>query len=85
MQSDLIVPLVSLIAFSFGSNLPLGYLRAGAKKFSIRWLVLIHLSIPFIVILRGMLGFSWRWIPITLGCAVAGQLVGSRLAHKGQP
>ncbi len=85
MQSELLLPLISLIVFSFGSNLPLGYLRAGAKRFSMRWFVLIHLSIPFIIALRGMLGFSWRWIPVTLGCAVAGQLVGTRLAHRAQP
>ena len=85
MLNDLLLPLISLLAFSFGSNLPLGYLRAGAKKFSLRWFVLIHLSIPFIIILRSMLGFNWHWIPVTLCCAVAGQLTGTYLAQKARP
>ncbi len=82
MQSEQLLPLISLIVFSLGCNLPLGYLRAFARKFSLRWFVLVHLSIPFIIVLRSMLGFSWRWIPLTLGCAVAGQIIGAQFAKR---
>lgn len=84
MPSEQLLPLITLIFISFGSNLPLGYLRCGARKFSLRWFILVHLSIPFIVMLRGMLGFSWRWIPITLACAVAGQVIGAFIAQRTQ-
>jgi len=79
------LPLTSLLFFSFGANLPLGYLREASRKFSLRWFVLIHVSIPFIIVLRIMLGFNWHIIPFTLFCAVAGQLVGGRIRRRNLP
>ena len=76
------MPLAILLFFSFGSNLPLGYLREASRKFSLRWFILIHISIPFIIALRTMLGFSWYWIPFTLACAVVGQLLGGQIRRK---
>ncbi|MBN1957091.1 MAG: hypothetical protein JXQ81_09570 [Desulfuromonadales bacterium] len=74
-----------LMLFAFCSNLPLGYLRVTSRKYSISWFVLIHLSIPFIILLRTYLGFSWRWIPATLFCAVVGQLLGGRMRRSTLP
>lgn len=82
MQADNFLPLAALLIFSFGTNIPLGYLRETSRKYSLRWFVLIHLSIPFIVVLRNQFGFGWRIIPFTLICAVAGQLVGSRIRRR---
>ena len=82
MHTDQILPLAGLLVFSFGVYLPLGYLRETSRKFSLRWFVLIHLSIPFIILLRLMLGFSWPFIPLTLSCAVGGQVVGGRLRRR---
>lgn len=79
MHSEQLLPLAALMTFAFGVNLPLGYLRQASRKFSLRWLILIHLSIPFIIVLRSMFGFGWPLIPVTLACAVGGQLVGGRL------
>ena len=84
MSADYILPLAALLIFSFGANLPLGYLRETSRKFSLRWFVLIHLSIPFIIVLRSLLGFDWHIIPLTLVCAVFGQLAGSRI-RRAQP
>jgi hypothetical protein len=82
MQSEQLLPLASLLIFAFGVNLPLGYLRETSRKFSPRWFVLVHLSIPFIIALRSMFGFGWQLIPFTFGCAVAGQLVGGRIRRR---
>ncbi|MDA3903960.1 MAG: hypothetical protein PF441_11000 [Desulfuromusa sp.] len=82
MQPDQILPLAILLLFSFGSNLPLGYLREASRKFTLRWVFLIHVSIPFIIALRILLGFNWHWIPSTLFCAVAGQLIGGRIRRR---
>ncbi|MBI5189508.1 MAG: hypothetical protein HZA22_02355 [Nitrospirae bacterium] len=68
-----------LVAAAFAMNVPLGYLREGAKKFSFRWFLYIHMSIPFIVLLRTGMGISYWYIPLSLGSAVAGQLVGGRM------
>ncbi|MCK4503110.1 MAG: hypothetical protein KAU22_08740 [Desulfuromonadales bacterium] len=73
---------VAIILFAFGSNVPLGYFRETTRKFSPAWFILIHISIPFIITLRTMLGFNWHWIPLTLIAAVAGQLIGSRIRRK---
>lgn len=74
--------LLILVIFSFGANIPLGYLRQGTKKYSWRWFLYIHLSIPFIIALRLHFGISWRFIPLTLGCAIAGQMIGSRWRRR---
>lgn len=84
MTPDRAMQLTGLLAFALGSNLPLGYLRETTRKFSIRWFALIHLSIPFIIILRLALDFSWQVIPFTLACAVVGQVVGARIRRRQQ-
>lgn len=81
---DRMLALGALIVIAFSSNLPLGYMRQKSRKYSLLWFVYIHLSIPPIVILRSLLGFSWRWIPLTLACAVAGQLVGGQFYKRGR-
>lgn len=76
--------LTLLLLFAFLSNIPLGYLREGTSRYSWRWFLYIHLSIPLIVALRLFLGVSWRIIPFTIGCAVAGQVIGGRLRRRQQ-
>ena len=82
MHLNNILPLAALLIFSFGANLPLGYLRETSRRFSLHWFVLVHLSIPFIVALRSMFGFGWQVIPLTFCCAIAGQVIGSRLRRR---
>jgi hypothetical protein len=67
-----------LIAAAFLGNLPLGYLRQGVRKLSFKWFFYIHVSIPFIILLRMYMGLSYWFIPFSLGSAVAGQLAGGR-------
>ena len=82
MQATLI-NLFALMLLALGLNLPLGHLRARAPKFSLRWFVCIHLSIPLIVWARTALGYGWQIIPLTLGSAVLGQYLGARLHPPG--
>jgi len=74
--------LLGILCFSLFSNIPLGYLREGASRFSLRWFVFIHLSIPFIIGLRIANDINWRAIPFTLGLAVVGQIIGSRARRR---
>lgn len=71
--------LLLLLAFAFVVNLPLGYLREGSSKFSVRWFVYIHLSIPFLIALRISYGFGWEVVPYSIACAVLGQIFGGRV------
>ena len=72
--------LVSLAALAL--NLPFGYLRMNTRKLSFMWFVYIHLPIPAIFILRNMAGLDYRFIPLMVAGAVAGQLIGGRLNRK---
>ena len=76
--------LLGILCFALLSNIPLGYLREGSPRFSVRWFVFIHLSIPFIIALRVVNGVSWRVIPLTIGLAVAGQIIGSRTRRRSR-
>jgi hypothetical protein len=76
-----VLALSGLILFAFVINLPLGYLRQNYEKFSFGWYFYIHISIPVIIFLRVKFGFSWKFIPLTLGGAVAGQLLGG-IIHR---
>lgn len=60
-------------------NLPFGAWRTTTRRFSLKWFISIHLPIPFVILLRISLGFSWWYVPVSLGCAIAGQLLGSWL------
>jgi hypothetical protein len=79
-----LLALLGLILFAFAINVPLGYLRQNYQKFTFGWYFYIHISIPLIIYLRIKSGFSWMFIPLTLGGAVAGQLVGGRLQKRRQ-
>lgn len=85
MPPDHILQLAILLIFAFTVNIPLGYIRETSRKFSLRWFVLVHISIPFIIALRVIQGFSWQIIPLTLGCAIAGQIIGGQLRRRRLP
>ncbi len=70
----LLLTLITLIL-----NLPFGYLRSMAKRFSPRWFLYIHIPIPFVVLMRIWLGFSYNAIPVLLIGAMTGQLLGGYL------
>lgn len=65
-----------LAVFAFLCNLPLGRWRVTVKKFSVNWFLAVHLSIPLIIYLRFKLDLSPWFIPLSLGSALAGQLLG---------
>lgn len=85
MNINLSIAVISLLLFAFFSNIPLGYLRMGSPKYSLRWFVYIHLSVPFIIGLRIANNISWQMIPFSIALAVAGQMIGSRLYRRSHP
>ncbi len=74
--------LAGLIFLGFLVNIPLGYIRQNYEKFSFGWYFYIHISIPLIIYLRVKSGFSWQIIPLTVGAAIAGQIVGGRIKRR---
>lgn len=85
MNINISIALISLLLFALFSNIPLGYLRMGSPKYSVRWFVYIHLSVPFIIGLRIANNISWQMIPFSIALAVAGQMIGSRLYRRSHP
>jgi len=71
------VAIIGVLAFLL--NVPLGMWRAGAPKFSVKWFVAIHASVPFIAALRIFCDVSPWFIPLFLALAITGQIVGSRI------
>ena len=65
-----------LVVLAFFISIPCGYLRENYRKYSFMWFLLIHIPIPFIVLLRIEAGISWHVIPMTLAGSIAGQIVG---------
>ncbi len=76
--------LILVILFALIINMPLGYLRRNYEKFTFGWYFYVHISIPVIIYARIKAGFSWKFIPLTLAGAVAGQLLGGRLYARGK-
>jgi hypothetical protein len=73
-----------LILFAFVINLPLGYLRQGSARYSWRWFLYIHLSVPLLIFLRLTLDFDWGVVPFTVVSAIGGQWLGGRIQRKAQ-
>jgi len=79
-----IVMIFGLILLVIIINIPCGYLRQGYEKFTFGWYFYVHISIPFLIYLRVKAGFSWKIIPLTLGGAVAGQIIGGMIHRRRQ-
>lgn len=73
---------VGLFVMALIVSIPCGYIRQNYKKYSFMWFLLIHLPIPFIVLLRIEAGLNWHFIPLTLGGSVAGQIIGGTLSRR---
>lgn len=80
MQATITV--AGLVLLSVLISVPCGYLRENYKKYSFMWFLLIHLPIPFIVLLRVKAGLGWQIIPLTLGGSVAGQILGGAISRR---
>lgn len=79
---DSTLKLAGLILGATAINLPLGYLRSAYKRFTFGWFFYVHISIPIIIYLRIKASFSWQYIPLTVGGAIAGQLLGGLFNRK---
>ncbi|MEO2083192.1 MAG: hypothetical protein ABGX12_04105 [Desulfurobacteriaceae bacterium] len=74
--------LITVIIATFFLNLPFGWLREGAKKFSPMWFLYVHFPIPFIIAMRIGLGIPWKFAPLLILVAVFGQFIGARIRRR---
>ncbi|HDZ86222.1 MAG TPA: hypothetical protein ENH57_00850 [Actinobacteria bacterium] len=66
-------------------NIPFGAWRETTRRFSVKWWLAIHISIPFIIIFRIYLGIGVIIIPASIAAALIGQILGSKLYMKTNP
>lgn len=71
--------IVALVVFLL--NVPFGYWRAKVRKFSVQWVLAIHVPVPFIIGLRIFSGLGWHFItfPVLIGAFFLGQFFGGRI------
>jgi hypothetical protein len=62
-------------------NIPFGFWRAGVRKYSLPWLLAVHLPIPCVVALRLFSGLGWSSasFPFVIAAYVSGQYLGGVL------
>lgn len=80
MQGAILI--IGLVALATIISIPCGYIRQNYPKYSFMWFLLIHLPIPFIVMLRLKAGLGWYYIPLTLGGSIAGQVIGGAVSRR---
>ena len=79
------MPKLVLVALAvFALNLPFGYWRAGARKFSPAWFFAVHLPVPGVIALRYFsgLGFQLYTYPVLVFAYFAGQFLGGRVRRR---
>lgn len=60
-------------------NIPLGYWRAGVRKFSKSWVLAVHLPVPLVFTLRFLIGAGWLHLPLFVAAFFLGQFSGGRI------
>ncbi len=72
-----------IVLIVFLINLPFGYIRSRSEKFSRKWMMAIHIPVPFVFLLRVFSGLNWTVIPLLVISDIAGQMVGGKLNKLG--
>lgn len=74
--------LIGLIVFLV--NIPFGYWRANVKKFSLQWVLSIHIPVLIVIALRlsSHLGFAWYTYIVLVTAFFLGQQSGGVVIKK---
>jgi len=68
--------LLAGLLFTYCFNIPFGYWRANTKKFSLSWILAIHLPVPVIFLVRILIGAPLYLIPVFVIAFFSGQFTG---------
>jgi hypothetical protein len=79
--------LLLVAAGTFLVNLPFGYWRGGARRFTPRWFAAVHAPVPVVIVMRLALGVRWQLmnLPVLLAAYFLGQLAGNRARAWTRP
>lgn len=78
----MLTKLILVLIFTVVINLPFGWWRQGLRKFSLPWWLAIHLPIPLVIALRVGLNIPYATVPLVIGAAVVGQMIGGRFRKR---
>ncbi len=80
MSNTLII--VTLVVFLL--NIPFGYWRDNVKKFSLQWILAVHIPVPIIIALRLLttIGFAWFTYVFLVGAFFLGQKLGGNIHRR---
>lgn len=71
-----------LMAIIFVANLPFGFWRACERKGSLRWVLAIHIPVPFVILLRYLFGFGFSILPLSVLAFFLGQFIGGKIQKQ---
>ena len=62
-------------------NIPFGFWRDSSRRFSLAWILAIHVPVPIVIALRlvSHLGWQFSTFPVLIGSFFLGQFIGGRL------
>jgi hypothetical protein len=77
-------PLGVAATLVFLINVPFGYWRSRVRKFSLQWVLAIHIPVPFVIACRLILGLGWHLVafPVLIAAFFVGQLAGGKLTCR---
>ncbi len=64
-------------------NVPFGFWRARARRFSLPWFLAVHAPVPFVIGFRLMSGIGWQpaTFPLMVGAYFVGQFGGGLIGR----
>lgn len=79
LVSKTVLLVSGLFIFTIALNIPFGYWRSKAKKYSFQWFLFIHLPIPLVFLGRVLSHLGFIYVPFFVTAAVIGQIWGGKL------
>lgn len=76
------LPTIVVVAVAVGViNIPFGFWRDSSRRFSLAWILAIHLPVPIVIALRlvSHLGWQFSTFPVLIVSFFLGQFMGGRL------
>ncbi len=85
-MSHVVPTLLIVAALVVVLNLPFGFWRAGTRRYSLPWILAVHVPVPFVVALRLGSGLGWKLytFPVMIGAYFTGQFLGGRVRLRRQ-
>jgi hypothetical protein len=75
--------IISITLLAFILNLPFGYLRSRARRYSAAWFIYLHLTVPLLIAARVLTHTDYQYVPLFIAAAAAGQFLGGRIRVNG--